>query len=256
MQNFTEPSMPINISVNMPGGSFNEKAKNAKILLYVMIPFFCITGITAMLLGSVSRSMNCVYKNNSSYDCRITTKNILMGTSIENYPNIQKVTLASKRGSESTVYQIKLVNSEGSDLSYTNTWQSPASTLTKKVEELNKRFNSYKDFSYDFGFNWMLIVMGVPFILIPFIILALFKYYTNNYLFEKVRPGYYKAVLKAKDIGKMNLNDEQVEALIHQVREGQETNIPVNESSWDQNDRAFRDRDIEDATKQFYEDGK
>ena len=54
----------------------------------------------------------------------------------------------------------------------------------------------------------------------------------------------------------MNLNDEQVESFMHQLREGQEINSPVNESSWEKNDKAFIDRDIEDATKQFYEDGK
>ena len=256
MQNFTEPSMPINISVNMPGKSFNEKAKNAKILLYIMIPLFCIAGISTMVLGSMSRSIFCKYKGNAAYDCSIATKNILMGNSITNYSDIRAAVLASKRGSKSTVYQIKLVNGEGNQLSYTNTWQSPASSLTKIVEKLNGYFRSDADFSYDFAIDWVLILMGLPFIFIPFIILAVFKYYTNNYIFEKVRPGYYKAVLKAKGIGKMNLTDEQVTAFMHQVREGQVTNEQIYEESWNQKDQAFKDRDVEDLTKQFYEDGK
>ena len=54
----------------------------------------------------------------------------------------------------------------------------------------------------------------------------------------------------------MNLTDEQIKALVQQVKGGQEKDIQVTESTWDKNDREFRDRDIEDLTKQFYEDGK
>lgn len=256
MHGFTEPNMPIKISLKMPGNSFSEKAKNAKILLYIMIPIFCIVGISTMIFGSMSRSISCTYNDDSTYDCRITTESIFTRTKFGNYSNIEKVILASKRGSKSTVYQIQLINKNGEQLSYTNTWQSPASSLAKKVDELNKQFYLHKNFSYDFGIEWMLILMSLPFIVIPIIILIVSKYCLNNYIFEEVAPGKYQAVLKAKDIGKMNLTDEQIKALVQQVKGGAELGVQVSESTREKNDREFRDRDVEDLTKQFYEDGK
>ena len=221
-----------------------------------MIPIFCVVGIITMVLGSMSRSISCTYNNDSVYDCRVITESIFTGTKVGNYSDIQKATLASKRGSKSTVYQIQLLSKNGEQFSYTNTWQSPASSLTKKIDALNKQFYSHKSFSYDFGFEWMLILMSIPFIFIPIIVLVAAKYYLNNYIFEEVSPGKYQAVLKAKDVGKMNLTDEQIKALVQQVKGGQEKDIQVTESTWEKNDREFRDRDIEDLTKQFYEDGK
>ncbi len=255
-----EPNIPFYLSFNKLGRNnedFSQNVKKTKAVLYIMIPIFCIFGIVAIIWGSVSRSLACTYNNNAAYDCRIISNNIFTGNNTKNYSNIRGVTLASQRGSQSTMYQIQLVDNKGNQLSYTNTWESPATSLRKKVDELNKYFNSNKNFSYDFGVEWILICMGLAFIIVPFIILAVFKHYTDNYIFEKVRPGYYKAVLKAKGIGKMNLNEEQMKTILHQSLEGgQKTPEQVYEESWNKKDQAFKDKDVEDLTKQFYEDEK
>ena len=254
-----KPNINFTMSLGKGLGSnqdFSTNIKKAKAIFYIMIPIFCLISIFTMVVGSTTREMSCKYQSDSRvYNCQVISKNFLTGTSVENYTNIQKAVVASSqsrssKGGSSTVYQVQLADNQGNQNVYNNSWTSLSSSVKVKVINLNTHFNAKKDFSYDLGMDWVLILVSLPFLIFPLLIFFVFRHLINNYIFEEVRPGQYQAVMKVKDIGKMNLNQQQIDEILYQVKTSQSS------GSFADKDREFIERDIEDATQEFYNDGK
>ncbi|MCR5505061.1 MAG: hypothetical protein K6E94_05895 [Elusimicrobiaceae bacterium] len=255
--------MPI-FNINVPfsgsggrGGDFSSNIKKAKIMLYFMLPIFCLTGIFVMNLGMTSMSLSCKYDQTKySYNCQLFKENILMGKDTINISDIEKAVVSSRRGDKSTLYQVQLINVQGEHIPFDNSWTNLYFSVNKKAEKLNKYFSARKDFSYDFGTDWFIILFSVPFILFPIIMLLFFKHITNNYIFQEVRPGEYQAISKIKGIGKMNLPPELMERLSSEFAGKQMPDNQFHENSYRNKDAEFIEKDVDDLTKQFYEDGK
>ena len=263
MLNDGKPNINFTMSFGKGLGSnqdFSANIKKAKAVFYIMIPIFCLISLFTMVMGTTTRKVSCTYKRDSAvYNCQVTSKNFLTGTSVKNYTNIQKAVLASSRsrsskGGSSTVYQVQFLNSEGEKLGYDNSWTSLSSSVKVKVINLNTHFNAKKDFSYDLGMDWVLILFSLPFLIFPLLIFFVFRHLINNYIFEEVSLGQYQAVMKVKDIGKMNLNRQQMDEFLYQIKNQNQS--AGGTSSWLDKDREFIEQDVEDATKEFYDDGK
>ncbi len=221
--------------------------------MFMMIPI-SLMGVFIMMLGATEREMSCSYEwDKAAYDCQITSKNFIMGTDTRYFKNIKKAVLNFENSDKGTLYQAQFLDTQDNKIAYNNVWVSPPDSVDKQIEKLNKYFNAKKDFSYDLGINLMVIFVSIPFIILPLIIFFVFRYVMNNYLFEESDLNKYKAALKIKDIGKMKLSEDQINEILYQV-ESSKANDSSN--SFADKDREFIDRDVEDATKQFYDDGK
>lgn len=242
---------------NFNSGNFNSNVKKAKVILYVTLPIFCLVGIFVMNLGMTSMSLSCKYDQTKySYNCQLFKENILMGKDTINISDIEKAVVSSRRDNKSTLYQVQLINVQGNNIAYDNSWTNLYTSVNKKAEKLNKYFSARKDFFYDFGIDWFIILFSLPFILFPIIMLLGFKYITNNYIFQEVRPGEYQAISKLKGIGKMNLPQEAIDSILTQVNSSPKTNEQIYKESWENKDAEFIEKDVEDLTKEFYKDGK
>ena len=257
MQDNGVPKFNFSMSFGGRGGDFSSNVKKAKIMLYIMLPIFCLVGIFVMSLGITSTTFSCKYDHTKySYNCQIIKKNILMGKDIKNISDIEKAVISSRRGKKSTLYQVQLITVQGNNIAYDNSWTSLYSSVNKQVTKLNNFFNTKQDFFYDFDIDWALILFSLPFILFPLIMLLVIKYMMENYLYKEVYPGTYQAVLKAKGIGKMDIPQEAIDSILTQVNSSPKTNEQIYKESLENKDAEFIDRDVEDLTKEFYKDGK
>ena len=259
MLNSGKPEMDFLMSFNKRGFEgkqgfiHNYNKVRMWFVMFMMIPM-SLMGVFVMMLGTTEREMSCSYEwDKAAYDCQITSKNFIMGTDTRYFKSIKKAVLNFENSDKGTLYQAQFLDTRDNKVAYNNVWVNPPDSVNKQIEKLNKYFNAKKDFSYDFGINLMVIFVSIPFIILPLIIFFGFRYVMNNYLFEEVGPNKYKAALKIKDIGKMKLSEDQINEILYQVKSAKGSGSP---NSFDDKDREFIDRDVEDATKQFYYDGK
>ena len=246
MQGLSIPKWPITIN------AFAWQIKYMKFSIY----FFCViplfVGVMSLFFVPFKYSMHCNYQDSKSYNCNIYSTAIF-SRRINQYNNVTKAILGKDQRKD--LYYMEFVDINGKKTPCVFGWTNNSSSVNENIESFNKLFDAKKDFDDKFIPNWGWVITILISWSIPLLLISLINHFSNNYIYKRISSRRYKAVLKGKGIGK--LSEMEQKALLQQVfGNEQQTQRQVPESSWDKNDRAFRERDVEDLTKQFYDDGK
>jgi len=237
--------------VNSPNNS-NEKVKYIKTIFYFIALMVMLILISSTYTKIFGRTFSCTYKGNGSYDCILKLSDD--GRFGERYNNI--VSAFMDYSEEENRVGYKDVNGKMVyQTLFTFSWMNNTKLMEKDVKALNAKFSKNENFVYDLKNNRYLPFRFLFFISIPFILLFVFYYYIANYVNRKISSHQHKSVLKRQVMGK--LNEAEQRAIFEQLfKEEQQAEMNIYDNSREAKDRAFRDQDIDDLTKQFYDDGK
>ncbi len=259
MDGLSKPKMPFTFRFRRAsGGSFRDKIKIVRVFLYIFLAMCAFSSISCMLFFPITQEIYCNYKGNS-YNCSLYSKTILRKADTVYYNNLTRAVIASKlstsNGERVTLFGMQFEDTEGKQLPLNGTtWTSDESSVNKNISNFNRLIDAKKDFYYKLPFDGMFVIGILMFLGVSLLFIMIIDYFSDNYIYEETSPGVYSAVLKGKGIGK--LREEEKAALLQQVLEVKQQQNQVPDTSWNKNDQAFIDRDIEDITKQFYDDGK
>ena len=235
--------------------------------VYVVI-FLVILG--AMYWAPIKRDLDCKIINETQiYKCEIHSKSVLRHLDTIDLGVIKSAFVANKHDKNSgNSYQIQFRTANNTNVSYTEWWLLALDfILDKKVNAMNKSFSQGKDFHYDFGIG--LGLFWIFAIVFPIILLDAVRKgqkQINDYILAPViTPERYKAILKAEGLDnpqemqfENTLAEVKDEKVINHLKDDDLTDMQKEfyDNSWSAKDQAKREQDVENATKQFYEDGK
>ncbi len=235
LQRYKEPVTFANLSEN----TSNERAKYIKIVSYFVALMIIIIFFSSAYTKIFGRTFSCTYKGNESYDCVVKVSD---GKDFERYEGIVSAVMDYSEDGDRVGYKDingKVFYEPQFNFSFMNNTKK----MEKDVKALNAKFSKNENFVYNFKNNRHLPFGFILFICIPFIIFFMLYYYLSNYINKKVSLAQYNAVLKENGIGKLD-------------RVKQQAPMQVYDNSWSGKYQAQMDKDVEDLTKQFYDDGK
>ena len=244
--------------------------------------FLCV-----LFFAPVKRDLACtVIEETQWYKCEIHSKSVLINFGTKDLGTVNTVLFEGKNPFCQTI-QFRGPNNLMT--SYMELWSKKLS-----VEDINKKFKQGKDFNYNFGvgtvYFWILLAIFLFALLdimrsdkinwkdyifarFEIIFAALFVHAARmqqkeieNYLLEPiVTPERYRAILKAEGLDNPNeikfentLAAVKDEKIINYLKDDELTDMQKEfyDKSWSAKDQAKMDKDVEDLTKQFYDDGK
>ena len=221
-----EPLIPVTMSFhNIPGKDLKEKQKFTMMFVYLLSFVFFIIALVLMFFAPVRRSVFCTY-NTGKYNCQINSKSIMCDMGITNFNNITQAFVATSKGDKGeTMYQMQFLDTNNNKLSYSNSWINVYSVVDKKVAAMNNMFSQNKNFNYDFGLNMFIISLIIGAFVLPIFFIWFFNNLCNNYIYEEVNPGKYKAILKGKGIGKFTDSEimvlkKEIFGEVKEIKEG------------------------------------
>ena len=193
--------------------------------------------VCLMFWAPITRKMICNHTNTIGgkhiYKCELYPKTVLRNLDVINLGVITNAFVASKYNrKDGTSYQIQFRTPNNINISYTDWWLKGLSfMLDRKVNALNKRFSKGENFTY-YLVNYIVVLGFIILFFLPFII-AILEQKKENEVFNNnfFSPERYRAILKAE--GLEDVDNINIKPLI------------IND-----------DKDVDDLTKQFYDDGK
>lgn len=221
-----EPLIPVTMSFhNIPGKDLKEKQKITMRFVYLLSLICFVIALVLMFFVPVRRSVSCTY-NTGKYNCQMRSRSIMRNMGITNFNDITKAVLASKevststdsrskRNSTQTMYQMQFLDTNNNKLSYSSSWISAYSVVDKEITVMNKMFSQNKNFDYDFGLNVITILLIIGAFVLPILFIRIFNSLCNDYIYEEINPGQYKAILKGKGIG--NFTESEIMVLKREI---------------------------------------
>ena len=214
-----------------------------------------------MYWAPITRKLICTHLNGTVYNCDLHQKAVLRNLDTVNLGAITGAVVSTKhdKHEHETSYQIQFRTPNNTNISYTQWWLLDLPfMLDRKVNALNKRFSKGEDFSY-YLVNYVVVLGIIVLLFYPLIIWVMERKRENevdgNYFLS---PGQYRAILRAEGLEGIEdryakpwvVTDEKV---IDYLKDDETTDM---QKEFYGTSRNFSDKDIEDATKQFYDDGK
>lgn len=242
-----------------------QSAKKSKAHVYAAIISLVVIACL-MYWAPITRKLVCTHVRGIVYNCDLQQRAVLRNLDTVKLGAITGAVVARKydKDEHKTSYQIQFRSPNNTNISYTQMWLLDLPfMLDRKVDALNKKFSKEEDFSY-YSVNYV-VVLGIIVLLFYPLIVAIMvrkgeKENSDNNYFS---PERYKAILKAE--GLEDIEDRYAkpwvvtdEKIINYLKDDETTAMQKEfyDNSWSAKDQSERDQDVEDLTKQFYDDGK
>lgn len=240
--------------------------------LYVYI--ILLLGLfAAMFFAPVKRELVC--KNTGfiggkyTYNCYVSSSSILHNFGKVNLDSVQRAFEATKysqdakRHKKERVSQIQFLTAGNKTLSYTQVWGKIP--LSKKIYDMNNLFDAGKDFSYNFGLG-VVLFWGLSIFAVVILLIAAKRGQESlyNYVVEPIfTPKRLDAILRAEGL-------KNIQGINYKLAENAADKVDNYSTDYEHNDmrqefykqsippqeQAAINAEVENLTKQFYNDGK
>lgn len=179
-----------------------SRIKRQIIIGYLLAAAFIVAAVMMMFSKPIKITMSCANKTDI-YDCQVRTKAMLHSLSVNNFENVMQAVVAeqiSPKGKK--VYQVQLLNTKRDSLSFSNTWVDSRADFDMQVRAINKLFEKYANFNYNFGTKKSLIMLILVLWLFAILSIRRVRELLNSY-----GEGTFDAVKNADALKKVNESD-------------------------------------------------
>ena len=255
------PSSPVRLMLGVPGKTFEEKKKNALMLVNFLSFAFVVTSIILMLIVPIRTRFSCTH-DIDSYDCQVRSSSILRTLDSANFEKVTHAIVGTQYSQDRQIYQIQFIDLNNNKLQYNTYLDDTNIPVHKQVADINKLFSRSKNFNYSLWGSMLVILSIFIFLFAGVGVFLKFHDLLNNYVYIESSPNQYEAILQGKGLGNMSPSSA-VGLMGHFGREQKQPvyNIPLGPKAKHQGPRAeeleiakgLQDDELTDIQKEFYD---